>query len=123
MTGLVEWFVKNHIAANLLMVLIILGGIFTMPRIDKEFFPQPELNTVLINIVYPGASPSEIEKQLCLRIEEALDGIDGVKELRCTADEGFASAEVEAKYGYSSNVLLNEVKSRIDAVTTFPVDI
>ncbi len=122
MKALVEWFTNNVIAANLLMVLIILGGFSGLIQIEREFFPQPKLNTIDITIEYPGASPQEIEQQICTRIEEALDGMDGIQELLCTAYESRSETVIELDYGYDTASALNEAKSRIDAIITFPAE-
>lgn len=120
MKGLVHWFAENNVAANLLMIIIIVGGLQAIPQLDKEFFPQPHLNTIIATVTYPGASPSEVEQQICLRIEEALDGLDGIQETVCIANEGYGNMRVKVDYGYDTSSVLNDVKSRIDAITTFP---
>jgi len=118
--GVVSWFAHNPIAANLLMLLIIVGGISSMPALEKEFFPQREINKIRIDVVYPGAGPAEVETQICRRIEEALSDLDGIEELVSTAREGMAQIMVEVRSDYDSQRLLNAVKSRVDALNTLP---
>ncbi len=120
MKGIIAWFTHNSIAANLLMVLIIVGGITTIPTINKEFFPERKINLISISMVYPGAGPFEVEQQICRRIEDAIDGVNGIKEVRSTAYESYGETTVEIKLDSDSLSVFNEVKSRVDAITTFP---
>jgi multidrug efflux pump subunit AcrB len=114
--------VHNPIAANLLMVLLVLGGLMSIPGIEKQFFPQPEINQVSITMPFPGASPREVEEQICVRIEEAIHDLSGIDEIRSTAREGAAQVMVEAIADYPMQRLTNDIKTRIDAINTFPAD-
>ncbi|MBA6413255.1 efflux RND transporter permease subunit [Parahaliea sp. F7430] len=120
--GVVSWFIRNPIAANLLMVFLIIGGLWSVPALDKQFFPEFELNQVSVTLAYPGAGPQEVEEQICLRIEEAVHDITGVKEIRSVAREGLGTVLVKAEVGYDMQRLTAEIKTRIDAINTFPVD-
>lgn len=122
MNKIVAWFIANPIAANILMVLIIVGGITTIPTANKEFFPEYELDMVRVSVAYPGAGPAEVEQQICIRIEEVVDTIDGADTIRCTAREGLGEVIIEVDSQYDSLRVLNETKSRVDAITTFPVE-
>ncbi|MFT5033665.1 MAG: multidrug efflux pump subunit AcrB [Bacteroidia bacterium] len=122
MSSLIRWFVANPIAANLLMMLIFIGGLSTLPQLDKEFFPQRKLNQIEISMSYPGANPAEVEKQIVLRIEEAVSDLDGISELRSTALEGSATVVLDIESGLSSSRLINDVKSRIESINSFPAD-
>lgn len=122
MKALVEWFAQNVIAANILMVLIFMGGFYGLTQVEREFFPQPKLNVINISMEYPGASPAEVEQQICIRIEDSLDGMDGIDELKCVAREGYSITTVDIEYGFDTTTALNEVKSRIDSIITFPVE-
>lgn len=122
MSPLIRWFVKNPIAANLLMLLIFIGGISTLPQLDKEFFPQRKLNQIEISMVYPGANPAEVEKQIVLRIEEAISDLDGISEFRSTATEGAATVVIDVESGTSPSRLLNDIKSRVESINSFPGD-
>ncbi len=122
MAGPIRWFVNNPIAANLLMVFLIIGGALAIPSLDKQFFPSFELNIVSVSLPYPGAGPSEVEQQICMRIEEAIHDLNGVKEIRSTARQGVGTVLVEAEGGYDIQRLSAEVRSRVDAITTFPAD-
>ncbi len=122
MGGPVRWFIDNPIAANLLMVLLIIGGVMGIPALDKQFFPDIEINRVSITLAYPGAGPSEVEEQICVRIEEAIHDITGIKEIRSTAAQGLGTVSVEAVLGYDTQRLTSDIKTRVDAIDTFPAD-
>lgn len=122
MPGPIRWFAHNPIAANLLMILLIVGGALALPALNKEFFPSFELNVVNVSMPYPGAGPSEVEEQICIRIEEAVHDLDGVKSVESTARQGMGTVRIEAESGYDMQRLTAEVKNRVDAITTFPTD-
>ena len=120
--GLLGWFISNPIAANLLMVVLVIGGLYNIPGLDKQFFPTPQIDKVYISMPFDGASPKEVEEQICVRIEEAIHELDGIKEVRSIALDGVGKVIVEALPGYPTLRLTNEIKTRVDAITTFPVD-
>ncbi|MEE4202035.1 MAG: efflux RND transporter permease subunit, partial [Halieaceae bacterium] len=120
--GPLHWFIHNPIAANLLMILLILGGVTSIPGLDKQFFPQAEINQVSITMPFPGAGPREVEEQICVRIEEAIHDLSGIDEIRSTAREGSGQVMVEAIADYPMQRLTNDIKTRVDAINTFPAD-
>lgn len=122
MSRLIQWFVENPIAANLLMILILLGGLFNLGNIDKEVFPALNTNRVLITVPYPGAGPLEVEEQIVRRVEEAIADLDGIRELTSESRLALGTVTVEMVNGYDMQRLLNNIKTRIDAITTFPLD-
>ena len=122
MGGPIRWFVHNPIAANLLMVFLLVGGVLGLPALDKQFFPDFELNVVSVSMSYRGAGPSEVEQQICQRIEEAVHDLNGVKEIRATARQGLGTVLIEAEPGYDMQRLTAAVKTRVDAISTFPAD-
>ncbi len=122
MNGPIRWFIDNPIAANLLMILLILGGLLAIPALNKQFFPEIEINSVSVSMVYPGASPREVEEQICARIEEAVHDLRGVKEIRSVAQQGIGTVLIEAEQGYDTSKLTADVKTRVDAINTFPGD-
>ncbi|HEX4976113.1 MAG TPA: efflux RND transporter permease subunit, partial [Pseudomonadales bacterium] len=85
MNRLIAWFAENHVAANLLMLLLVVGGIFSLPNISKEIIPDVSLEMVVISVPYPGASPTEVEKAVLTRVESAIADIEGVKDIESTA--------------------------------------
>lgn len=122
MNGSIRWFIDNPVAANLLMILLLIGGALAIPALNKQFFPEVEINSVSVSMVYPGASPREVEEQICARIEEAVHDLRGIKEIRSVAQQGLGTVLIEAAQGYDTSQLTAEIKTRVDAINTFPGD-
>ncbi|MEE2960366.1 MAG: efflux RND transporter permease subunit [Myxococcota bacterium] len=121
--GMLGWMANNPVASNLLMFLLVVGGILFVDKVKWEVFPQFELEMVLINIPYPGASPSEVEQGVILAVEEAVREVDGILELRSTASEGSGVVVVELMAGINTSRALNDIKSAVDRIVTLPEDI
>ncbi|WP_262493920.1 efflux RND transporter permease subunit [Flavimarina sp. Hel_I_48] len=121
--GVIGYMARNSIAANLLMVLLIGGGIYTMFTIQKEVFPQFQLDFVDINVVYPGAAPAEVEQGILLPVEEAVRGIQGIKEIISTANEGSGRVEIELVAGSERMKTFQDIDQAISRIRTFPDDI
>ena len=118
---MIRWFANNGIAANLLMMLIILGGLHAaFFRIPLEVSPTRQYQMVAIRISYRGATAKDVEKRILIPIEKALEGLDGVEMLHSDGYRGAGRIYVEVKEGYNPRVVMEEVKSRIDTITTFP---
>lgn len=122
MNGLISWFARNPVAANLLMISLILLGIAGFLRVEREVFPSGKFNFAQVLIAWPGASPQEIEEQVILRVEEALADIDGIKHVEATANEGSASLFIEGAEDADTSIFLNEIKNRVDGISTLPAD-
>jgi len=121
--GAIAWMAENPVAANVLMIVLIVGGLVTLASsITKEVFPEVELDIVAASVVYPGASPAEVEQAVVLAIEEAVRGVDGIKKVTSLAREGSGSVYVELLVGTDKDRALNDVKSAIDRITSFPED-
>jgi multidrug efflux pump subunit AcrB len=120
MNRAIEWFAANHVVANLLMAFIIGAGVLTIPAITKEVFPEFNLDMLSVSVRYLGAAPSEVEEGVCVKIEEAIQDLEGIKRLESTASEGVGTVLVELEPGTDSRELLNDVKARVDAIETFP---
>ena len=118
--GLLGWFASNHVAANLLMVMIIVAGLMAIMSAKLEVFPEMSLDMITITVPYLGATPEDVESGVCLRIEEAIASIDGVKRITASASEGFASIVVEIEEYADTAKVLDDVKSQIDNITTLP---
>ena len=123
MERLIRWFVNNGVAANLLMAFIIIAGALTIPLLKMEVFPEIEIDIINITAVYPGASPSDVEEAVCIRIEERLQGLDGIKKISSTASENIGSVNVEVLPGQDVSEMLDRVKAQVDAIDTFPEDV
>jgi len=107
----------NHVAANLLMLVLVLGGIIMAPSIKQEIFPEVSLDRVSVSVAYPGAGPEEVEEGIVIKIEESLTAVDGIKQLKATANEGFGTviAEVYANEDIESRPFLKMLKSLLSA--------
>lgn len=120
--GPIAWMVKNSIAANLLMLILILGGIAGIFRAKQEVFPEFSLDMITVQVPYPGASPEETEQGIVLAVEEEVRGLDGVKRVTSSASEGMGSVTVELLTGEDPNIVLADVKNQVDRITSFPED-
>ncbi|HET8707812.1 MAG TPA: efflux RND transporter permease subunit, partial [Pseudomonadales bacterium] len=116
MRSLIEWFARNHVAVNMLTLFLIVAGIISIIRTDKEVIPDIDLDWVTIAVAYPGASPTDIEEAVCKKIETAIHDIDGIKKVNSRASEHFGTVFIESKYNYDSRKLYEEVKARVDAL-------
>ncbi|WP_033539953.1 efflux RND transporter permease subunit [Shewanella sp. ECSMB14101] len=121
--GIIAWFARNSVAANLLMVVLLIGGLFSTVLINKEVFPSFELNYLQISVAYPGAAPQEIEEGINIKIEEAIQDISGIKKVTSVASEGSGNVTIEVEDGFDPQDILDEAKLRIDAIATFPDNI
>ena len=121
--GIIAWFARNSVASNLLMFVLIIGGLFSTMLINKEVFPTFELNLLNISVAYPGAAPQEIEEGINIKIEEAIQDISGIKKVTSVASEGVGSVTIEVEDGFEVQKVLDEAKLRLDAISTFPVNI
>lgn len=114
---------RNSIAANLLMIILIAGGIWTIFNIQKEVFPQFQLDYVDVRVVYPGAAPAEVEQGILLPVEEAIRGIQGIKEIVSTANEGSGEISIELVAGTDRMKVFQDIDQAVNRIRTFPDDI
>ncbi|MYH51605.1 MAG: efflux RND transporter permease subunit [Gemmatimonadetes bacterium] len=118
--GPVAYMARNGVAANLLMFFILAAGFFALRGLVQEVFPEVSLDRIRVTVPYPGATPDEVEESIILKIEEQLEGVDGVKRVRSTAAEGRGSVVVELNLGEDLSRALDDVKAQIDRIQTFP---
>ena len=123
MEKLIRWFVSNKVVSNLLMVLIIVTGATTIPMLKMEVFPEIDLNIISVSAVYPGATPSDVEEAICIKIEERLQGLDGVKKVTSNASENVGSVNVEIISGEDPSDMLDKIKAEVDAIDSFPENV
>ncbi|WP_101759390.1 efflux RND transporter permease subunit [Oceanicoccus sp. KOV_DT_Chl] len=123
MNNPIRWFVDNPVAANLLMWIFILGGLLSLPSIYQEEFPIIEANTISINVAYLGATPLEMEQSVCIRIEEAIEGVAGVNKLRSRAQENNCRVDAELMSSADKSSVITDIKNRVDTISTFPRDV
>lgn len=122
MNGMIDWFARNTVAANLLMAFIAVSGLVAVFDLKEEIFPEFSLDMINIEVPYLGAAPEEVEEAVCVRIEEAIQGVNGIKQITSTASEGMGVVMVELELGADARQVVDDVKSRVDAITTFPAE-
>ena len=120
MNRMIEWFARNSVAANLLMVFLVTTGLIAAFTIRSETFPETSLDLIQIDVPYFGAAPEEVEEAVCVRIDEAIQGVEGIKQITSTASEGMGSVLVEVELGADVRRLFDDLKGRVDAIDTFP---
>ena len=120
--GVIAWFAHNPVAANLLMIIILVVGLGSAFTIQRAMFPTLEVDIITVTMPYPGASPEEVEQGIVLKIEEAINDLDGIKRVESDALESVARIIIEPLDGIDLDTLLRDVKSRIDAVQHFPAN-
>jgi multidrug efflux pump subunit AcrB len=120
---MIAWFTRNHVAANLLLISIVLGGLFSLSsKLPLEVFPSFVSDRINISVSLRGSTPEDAEKGVTIRIEEALQDLEGIKQISSRSSEGSSQVSVEVDTGYDERELLADIKSRVDAINTFPAD-
>ncbi len=123
MHGIIAWFTRNGVAANLLMLLIVLLGINAVKnRIPLEVFPAITRDVVNIEVIYPGAPPEEVESGVIVKIEQAIANLPGIEKIFSNANEGSADIRVEVSDGENPREILNDISGRIDGIRNLPVE-
>ncbi|MEM6336953.1 MAG: efflux RND transporter permease subunit, partial [Bacteroidota bacterium] len=120
-SGPIAYMVKNGVAANLLMLAIIAAGVFAGTKVVQEVFPEFSLDSISISVVYPGATPEEVEESIVQKVEEAIEAVEGIKEIRATAAEGVGTVTAELQLGADLARALDDIKAEVDQITTFPI--
>jgi multidrug efflux pump subunit AcrB len=118
--SLIDWFARNSVAANLLMVILLAGGLVTVFTIKKEIQPRIETNFIEIGVPFLGATPLDVEEGVVVKIEEAIQDIEGIEEIYSEARRGFGNVRVEVDADYEVTDVMDQVKNRVDAISTFP---
>lgn len=121
--GAIAYMARNPVAANLLMLILIGGGIWTMFNIQKEVFPQFQLDIVEVSVVYPGAAPTEVEMGILMPVEDAIRSVEGIKEITSTAREGSGTVLIELVTGINRMKAFQEIDQAVNRIRTFPDDI
>ncbi len=120
MNNLIRWFVKNPVATNLVMLVILCVGVSGYINVGKVVFPTAAMDIINVSVPYLGAGPREVEDRIVIRLEEAVFDIRGVKRITGRAREGIGSVSIEIQEGEDVESILNKVKARVDAINTFP---
>ena len=121
-TGLIGWFASNHVAANLLMVFIVMAGLYAVFSLKKESFPSFDFDIITVAVPYPGAGPEEVEEGIVVKIEEAVENIEGIREMQGMAFENTGQVMIEVRNGFDIGDVTDEVKLAVDGINTFPLD-
>ena len=121
--GIIAWFARNHVAANLLMFVIILTGIFSALTIRTQIMPDVQLDQITIQVPFPGASPGEVESGVVVRVEEAVRDIEGITNMRSFSNPSSGRVDLDIETGYDALAILDEVKTAIDRIANFPASI
>jgi len=116
----IYWFTRNHVAANLLMIAIMVMGLTTWGKLKKEIFPETAINAVTIQVPFPNATPAEAERGVCVPIEEAIMEVDGISRLTSTAATSVGVVVAEIENGYDVRNVMDDIKTRVDAIDNFP---
>ncbi len=119
-TGALAWMARNSVASNLLMFVLVVGGVLGVVRTKQEVFPEFALDNITVSVPYPGASPAEVEQGILLAVEERVRGLDGVKRVKSSAREGSGTVTVELLLDAQPDQVLADVKNEVDRITTFP---
>jgi len=120
---MIAWFTRNHVAANLLMLFLLLLGFMSLQlKIPLEIFPTFGADTISVSVSLRGSTPEEAEQSVAIRIEEAIQDLEGIERIRSRSREGGSSVTIEVDSGYEPRELLNDIKSRVDAINTFPAE-
>ncbi len=120
--GLIAWMVRNRVTPNLMMLILLIGGAILAITIKKEVFPEFDLDIVTVRVPYPGSSPEEVEQGIVLAVEEAIRGLEGIKEVTATASEGSGTVVAELLEDADQQKVYQDIKQEIDRITTFPED-
>jgi multidrug efflux pump subunit AcrB len=112
MKPIIAWFAQNHVAANLLMAVILVAGVIVAPTIPQKAFPDIDIDRITIGVEYPGGAPEEVEEGVCIRIEEQIEGIEEIEEIRSTATEGACTVIVKLLPGSDASAALDEIRPR-----------
>ena len=123
MKAMIAWFAHNRVAANLIMMVIIALGCLALPETRKELIPGVSLERIAISTLYPGAGPRDVEAVVCTRIEAVVYDIEGTLDLTSFASSGSCYTTIDIADGYSTKAVLDEVKSRIESINSFPDEV
>ena len=120
---MIDWFARNHVAANLLLVSIVIGGLYSLNSwLKLDTFPEIEPDIITVFVPLRGATPEDIELGVAIRIEEAVQDLEGIDQITSRSVEGSTTVNIEVDSDYEPRDLLNDIKNRVDSINTFPAD-
>ena len=115
-------FARNTVFANIVLVLVFIAGYIATANMIRETFPEFSLDMITISVPYPGADPEEVEEGISRKIEEAIEGLEGIKQYTTQSAESLGTANIEVQEDYDIDEVLDRVRTKINAISTFPVD-
>lgn len=119
MKGVIHWFSRNHVAANFLMLTVLLAGFYTWFQLKKEIFPDIAIDAVSVRVPYPNASPEDVEEGVITPIEEAIANLNGIREINSTAAENIGLVIAKVETGYDVRDVMDDIKTQVDAIENF----
>lgn len=120
--GIIAWFAQNSVAANLLMLGVIMVGLFSVNSLRKEAFPSLEPDIVTVSVTYDSGDPVQAEEGIAMKIEEALETVSGIKHITSTSDSSGSHVSIEKETNYDLDTLLDDVKTKVDAINNLPAE-
>lgn len=117
---MLEWFVRHPVASNILMAIICILGIATVAGIERETFPEISPKSVLVSVAYPGASAVDVDEEICVRLEDAITGTEGLSEFDCLSIDGRGNATAELENGGNILQFYNDISSAVSGIGDFP---
>jgi multidrug efflux pump subunit AcrB len=118
--GLIAWFASNSVAANLLMLLVIVSGFLAMSNLRKEAFPALEPDKITVSVVYKSGSASQSEEGIAIKVEDALEDVVGIKTVSSNSTRSGATVTIEKQSSYDLATLFTDVKTKVDSISNFP---
>ena len=120
---MIRYFAAHPTAANLLMLLLVVLGLSALPTLERETFPEFAPQEVQVSVPYPGATPEDVEQAVCKRLEDAIDAVNEVEEIRCQALENSASAVITMTEQGDFGQFMDDIKSAVEAIDSFPAQV
>ena len=120
--GPIAWMARNSVAANLLMAVLIFGGLYMMTKVKQEYLPNTDADTVTVNVTLPGATPAEVEQSIVLALEDAISSVQGIDKISSNASEGSAALTIELSNDRSRELVFGDIQQAVDGVTSLPDD-
>ncbi|NJL72405.1 MAG: efflux RND transporter permease subunit [Candidatus Competibacteraceae bacterium] len=122
MKGVIASFTRHTVFANIVLVLIFVAGGMAMKNMVRETFPEFSLDIITVSVPWPGADPEEVEEGICRKIEEAIDGVEGIRRYSSTSAENMGTVLVEVREDYDVSAVKDRVRNKVDAISSFPLD-
>ena len=123
MSNFISWSARNSVFANLLMIILIIFGLFSLWNIRSELIPQFSLDRIRVDVVWEGSSPEEVEKGICMKIEESLSKVEGIKKITSLALESKCSTVIQIESWKTPSIVMEDVKDQVNRINTFPENV